>query len=326
MAMNVGAPRRPGRRAVTGAVIVLSVVAVASACGSPGPREAGRENSFAVAVSRGPGGAAAQQNWPAAVPDAGLAKGLVLPLEEYMVTYPEEVTLDNVSHRMTAECMARYGFHYVPTPAGKNPPPSVDAANMVRRYGIMDPAQAGTYGYHLAHPPGQPPAPSRFTRAEYMVLTGRADAGPAKSGARLNYRGKDIPQGGCLGEAARKSGENVDQTLVERLNKDSLDMSQTQPRVRAAIGAWSACMKKNGYTIANPLVAGDRIGGDTPSGPEIAQAVADVSCKATTGLVRVWYQADAALQRKEIQQHQPALTKVRQQLQAALRNAAKATG
>jgi hypothetical protein len=40
----------------------------------------------------------------------------------------------------------------------------------------------------------------------------------------------------------------------------------------------------------------------------------------------VWYRADAALQREEIEQNQPALAKVKQQLQAALRNAAKATG
>lgn len=323
--MKAGA-RRPVPRAMTGAVVVLSVIAVASACGSSGPREAGRKNSPAVAVSRGPGSATPQENWPVAVPDTGLAKGLVLPLEEYMMHYPDEVTLDNVSHRMTAECMARYGFHYVPAPAGNNPPPSVDAANMVRRYGIMDSAQAGRYGYHLAHDTGQQPVPLKVTAAEYTVLTGRAAAGRAESAAKLNYRGKDVPQGGCLGEAARKSGENVDQTLVERLNKDSLDRSQTEPRVRAAIGAWSACMKKNGYTIADPLVAGDRIGGDSPSGSEIDQAVADVSCKATTGLVQVWYQADAALQRKEIEQNRLALSKVKQQLRTALRNAAKATG
>ncbi|MEE4546883.1 hypothetical protein V2S66_33575 [Streptomyces sp. V4-01] len=325
MARKVRAPHRPDPRSLAGAVIVLAVIAAASACGSPGPRGAGPKNP-PLAASHGPGGAAAPSSRPAAVPDSNLAKGLVLPLEPYMMTYPEEVTLDQLSHRMTTECMARYGFHYVPTPAGSHPPPSVDAANMVRRYGIMDLTQAGTSGYHLAYDTGQPPAPLRMTVAEYTVLTGRAGAEGAEPTAKPNYKGREIPQGGCLGEAARKSGENVDQTLVERLNKDSLDRSQTEPRVRAAIGAWSACMKKNGYTIANPLVAGDHIGGETASGPEIDQAVADVSCKAKTGLVQVWYQADAALQRNEIEQNQLALAKVKQQLQAALQNAAKTTG
>jgi hypothetical protein len=310
---------------MAGAVMVLAVVAAASACGSPGPRGVGQKNPPA-AVSHGPGTAAARRNWPVAVPDSGLAKGLVLPLEQYMMTYPEEVALGEVSHRMTTECMARYGFHYVPTPAGDNPSPSIDAANMVRRYGIMDLAPARKNGYHLAYAAGQRPAPSKVTAAEYLVLTGRAGAEEAQSTAKPNYHGREIPAGGCLGEAARKSGDNVDQTLVERLNKDSLDRSQTEPQVRAAIGAWSACMKKAGYTIANPLVAGDHIGGDSPSGPEIDQAVADVSCKAKTGIVQVWYRADAALQREEIEQNQPALAKVKQQLQAALRNAAKATG
>ncbi|MEU6851534.1 hypothetical protein ABZ901_16605 [Actinacidiphila alni] len=325
MAMKVRAPQWPDPRSMAGTVIVLAVITAATACGSPGPRGAGQK-SPAPAVSHGPGGAATHRNWPAAVPDTGLAKGLVLPLEPYMMNYPQEVTLDNVSHRMTTDCMARYGFHYVPAPAGDYPPPSVDAANMVRRYGIMDPAQASKYGYHLAHDAGQPPAPPMVTAAEYMVLTGKAGADHAEPSAKLKYHGSEIPQGGCLGEATRKSGEDVDQTLVERLNKDSLDRSRTEPQVRAAIDAWSACMKKKGYTIANPLVAGDRIGGDSPSGPEIDQAVADVSCKAKTRLVQVWYQADAALQRKEIEQNHLALAKVKQQLQAALRNAAKANG
>lgn len=325
MVMRVRAPRLAGPRSMAGAMIALAVFAAASACGSPDPRGAGQNNP-PTAVSHGPGGAAAHNERPAAVPDTGLTKGLVLPLESYMMNYPEEVTLDNVSHRMTTDCMARYGFRYVPTPAGNQPPPSFDAANMVRRYGIMDAAQASKYGYHLANDTEQRPAPLKMTAAEYTVLTGRAGAQNAESTAKLNYQGREIPRGGCVGEAARKSGAGIDQTLVERLNKDSLDRSQTEPQVRSAIGAWSACMKKSGYTIANPLVAGDRIGGDTASGPEIDQAVADVSCKAKTGIVPVWYRADAALQREEIEQNQLALTKVKQQLQAALRNAKKVTG
>src|SRR4051812_39990965 len=80
MAMKMRAPHGPGPRSMAGAVMVLAVVAAASACGSHAPRGVGQKNPPA-AVSHGPGTAAARRNWPVAVPDSGLAKGLVLPLE-----------------------------------------------------------------------------------------------------------------------------------------------------------------------------------------------------------------------------------------------------
>ncbi|MFJ2870857.1 hypothetical protein [Streptomyces sp. NPDC087298] len=72
-------------------------------------------------------------------------------------------------------------------------------------------------------------------------------------------------------------------------------------------------MKEKGLTYGSPLEsAADRAftGAGTASDKERAVAVADVNCKARTGLVARWMSAEAAIQRDLIQKNRAVLGKL----------------
>jgi hypothetical protein len=275
-----------------------------------------------------------KSTWPQATPTAGLAKGLSLPLEAYMETYQDTVALDDAERHLETRCMAGYGFHVTFPPAGPNPPPNADDSNMPRRYGITDRAAAEKYGYGLPdvlqHQQGT--RMPQLTREQVEVLTGRtgiratpADPAPAKAPA--TYRGKAIHQGGCAGWADDQLGtRSMDFSLVSRLDAESLAQSQRTEAVQSAITAWSTCMSGKGYTVDDPYHA-DEITPhteDSPSKAEIAVAVADIDCKKSTDLVRIWFTEDAKIQKQQITDHQSELDALRTRRTKAVGTAQKA--
>ncbi|MFE6287970.1 hypothetical protein [Streptomyces sp. NPDC057877] len=313
------------------AIALLAVCAgLITSCAAPGGdrAESARPDPVADAAS-----AVDRGNWPKADSD-GLAKGLELPLEAYMQSYEESVTLDNAQRRLESECMAEYGLKVTFPPAGMNPPPNDNDANMERRYGITDRAAAEKYGY------GLPEALQRqqrtelpaLTQPQVEVLSGRTSLNPADTRAapaRDSYNGKEIPEDGCAGRADDTLGtRSLDLTLVSELDGQSLVRSQATPKVRAALADWSACMKDKGYTVDVPYNAIDLAprAGDTPSKEEIAVAVADIDCKESTGLVKIWFTADAKIQREQIAEHRDQLNVVRKEHTNALSAAKSALG
>lgn len=264
---------------------------------------------------------------PDPVPKTGLTKGMVLPLEAYMENYSERRAISNAEGKLEIACMARYGFSWAPPSAG-SPPPGYDDANMARRYGLSDPDMAAKYGYKL---PDETPPPSQqpMSDAEIIVLTGSLRPSPHTVPTPPPYHGKAVPPGGCAEESIRKiepaPRRSADLTLPSRLDAESLDRSKATPVVQAALKAWSACMASKGYTVATPFDAMDlqsSPSGRSAGGQGISVAVADVSCKEKTGLIKTWFTAESSIQQQQIEQNQLALQAVREQLDASVKAAA----
>ncbi|MBQ1092283.1 hypothetical protein [Streptomyces sp. B93] len=313
------------------AIALLAVCAgLVTSCAAPGgaPDRGTRAEPVAEA-----GSAVDRSKWPKADPN-GLAKGLELPLERYMQTYEETVTLDDAERRLQSECMAEYGLEVAFPPAGMNPPPNDNDANMERRYGITDRAAAEKYGYGLPEDlqRQQRTELPALTQPQVEVLSGRTSLNPADTGAapaRASFNGKKIHKDGCAGWADDTLGtRNLDFTLVSELDGQSLVKSRETPEVRAVLADWSACMKDKGHTVDVPYNAIDLAprAGDTPSAEEIAVAVADIDCKESTNLVRTWFTEDARIQREQIAEHREELTALRRGHTGALTAAEAALG
>jgi len=267
-----------------------------------------------------------RSKWPKATPERGLAKGLTLPLEQYMQSYEQRVVIDQAVRNLQTECMAGFGFDFRPPPAGTTPPPNANDANMERRYGITDRVVAEQYGYGLPENGPQTGASTpELTEAAGMVLSGAVRTGKRESPAPRSFKGKEIPEGGCTGWAKRKVGaDGLDFSLVSRLNYESLAQSQETPEVQRAIGAWSRCMKSKGYEVAIPFEAID-LTNDTGVGSDkaVTIAVADIDCKKSVDLVSIWFRVDAGIQSKQIEKHQLALEETRKKNEAAIKAAEK---
>ncbi|MEV7186132.1 hypothetical protein [Kitasatospora sp. NPDC093102] len=237
--------------------------------------------------------------------ETGLMKGKVLPLQAFMVGYPSRLVVQQSKVRVQRECMKSLGFEFAPPQPGSYPPPNFDGANMARRYGVSVPAEAEKFGYHLANDIGEPPLFEPGPAAG-VALKGRGPNGEKPADPR-------IPEGGCLGESDRKVG-NLDETLVNQLNGDSFERSQSDPAVLQALAAWSSCMKGKGYTAASPLTVNEQLknrGSRTVSPEEIATAVADVDCKQESDLTRTWFEVETRIQNDLIGGNQLALTEAR---------------
>lgn len=278
-----------------------------------------------------------KENWPEKIPTSGLTKDLILPLEAYMASYEDQVTVEQAANDLQQSCMKDYGIDLTLPLAGANPPPSDNDANIERRYGITDRAEAEKYGYEL------PPALQEHTTqtmrdlsgVEVEVLTGHtmpeppktpeevkagepvAAPGQATKPARAEYNGKKLKTGGCIGWSKDLLGvKETDPTFVAELAGDSLVQSMKDDKVIKAIAAWSSCMDGKGHTgLADPYKAMDQgvTSDGEPSQESIALAVDDVDCKTQTDLVKVWFGVESAIQDKQIADNESQLTGIKEQ-------------
>lgn len=278
-----------------------------------------------------------KENWPQKIPTSGLTKGLTLPLEAYMASYEDQVTVEQAANDLQQSCMKDYGIDLTLPRAGANPPPSDNDANIERRYGITERAAAEKYGYEL------PPALQEHTKqtmrdlsdVEVEVLTGHTKPEQPKSPkevragepisapgqgtkpARAEYDGKKLKTGGCIGWSKEQLGvKDADPTFVAQLAGDSLVQSMKDDKVIKAIAAWSSCMDGKGHAgLADPYKAMDQgvTNDGKPSQESIALAVDDIDCKQQTDLVKIWFDAESAIQDKQIADNKPQLTGVKDQ-------------
>ncbi|GAA2306938.1 hypothetical protein GCM10010234_58150 [Streptomyces hawaiiensis] len=275
-----------------------------------------------------------KENWPEKIPTSGLTKGLTLPLEAYMASYEDQVTVEQAADDLQQSCMKDYGIDLTLPKAGANPPPSDNDANIERRYGITDRGEAEKYGYEL------PPALQEHTTqpmrdlsgAEVEVLTGHTKPEPphaVEAGgpvaapnrgtkpARAEYNGKKLKTGGCVGWSAEQLGvKQDDPTFVAQLAGDSLVQSMKDDKVVKATAAWSSCMDGKGHTgLADPYKAMDQGVTDDgkPTKESIALAVDDIDCKKQTDLVKIWFGVETAIQNKQIADSKSRLTGIQEQ-------------
>lgn len=273
-----------------------------------------------------PGGAAAMARL--AVADGPAEAGLTLPLDAYALTAAEDQLLARAAEAQVRECAVALGLDAAavdPLPFGTAAESASAAAGRHdRRYAVADPEVAAQHGYH---PPPTGDVRGEFyaahTDAELEVLAGvTAEGAPA---AR-----DDVPDGGCLGVAARaiavasEASLRAGQELVAAVQSDAWHAALADPRVIDAFAAWSACMARAGYAYAAPMDANDDPRwwtSDTAGPDEVAAAVADIACKESTGLVPVWSAVEAGHQARFIAAHQGELDAYRalldQQVSAA---------
>jgi hypothetical protein len=278
-----------------------------------------------------------KENWPEKIPTSGLTKGLTLPLEAYMASYEDQVTVEQAANHLQQSCMKDYGIDLTLPLAGANPPPSDNDANIERRYGITDRAEAEKYGYEL------PPALQEHTEqtmrdlsgVEVEVLTGhtKPELPHAPEGvragepvavpnqgtkpARTEYNGKKLKTGGCIGWSREQLGvKETNPTFVAELAGDSLVQSMKDDKVIKANAAWSSCMDGKGHAgLADPYKAMEQgvTSDGKPSLESIALAVDDIDCKKQTDLVNIWFGVETAIQDKQIADNKSRLTGIKEQ-------------
>ncbi|WP_181787110.1 hypothetical protein [Streptomyces phytophilus] len=261
--------------------------------------------------------------WPQADVDSGLAKDLKLPVEAYLQTYPEQVTIQQANNTLQRDCMGRFGFDFAPPAPGSHPPGEYNSANMKRRYGITDLGEARQHGYQPPEPVEEwTPYEPEGEVANYVFDLTVSEGQSAPTGQ--DYQGMDIPEGGCRGESDRIIGEFGDE-LASKINVDTFQRLKQDPRAIQVNQEWAACMQTRGYSFTSPLEAIDQAfsaPADGAAQDEISQAVADVECKKSTDLVNVYFSVETEMQEEEIGRQRPALDEQKEKNDQVVQNAA----
>ncbi|MDX3239395.1 hypothetical protein PV392_27645 [Streptomyces sp. ME03-5709C] len=308
----------------TAAIAVMLMALSLGACSSSGSGSGSAKDLTPVDRS----------NWPTETPASGLVKGLELPLETYMSSYADQVTVDTALRTLQTRCMAEYKLTIdLPRP-GANPPPYSNAISIERRYGITDRAQAEKYGYGL---------PKELTRSlesveeglsgiEVEVLTGRKkpEFAPPKGAkhsdghfgrvpepARAEHNGKKLHEGGCAGWAKRRLKVNEeDAGFVSGLASTSLSESRPLQPVEKALKSWAACMKDKGRKAADPYRAMEQgyADGDGTTKNAIELALDDIDCKEQARLIEVWFKEESAVQKRLIEENKDQLAAIKKRM------------
>ena len=316
---------RAGNRS-HGTLISFAAVAIAMAAGCSGnPPTSAHAPSGLLVVSP-----------PAvsATPALDTVRGLTLPIQAYKPVAAQQNVITDAEEKLVAHCMSQFGFTWTYSPSNVSDYNEVD-----REYGVADLATAQKYGYHL--PPadgggasagshsgqatGAPLSPS-----EVLVLSG-STTGADSATSPGSYQGRQIPRGGCSGQARRQVTvvDEIDPTsLVDSIGLGMWKKAQSDARVVAGFRAWSACMRQAGYDYPTPLAAvGDRRWArPAVSQAEIQTAVADVRCKQRTKLIGIWFSVESGYEKEAIQQNIQQLTQIRNRWAAAARKAAQILG
>ncbi|WP_251063508.1 hypothetical protein [Streptomyces sp. ISL-24] len=232
-----------------------------------------------------------------------------LPIAEYSYTDAEYEVIRSAEQVLARDCMKGFGLTYRP------PESSAPVAAQDRRYGITDLDGARRYGYRMPPLPAAPKA--KLTKDQITVLYGkRSLENGADDGAKLEYRGKEVPDNGCLGKAIldfRKPYEYREgSAAASRIAGDSYEASLSAPKVQAAFKEWSTCMKQKGYDYPSPVdaIQSPSFLKGKVSAKERETAAADVACKRSTGLLETWFETESAIQKDMIKKDVTLLRKL----------------
>jgi hypothetical protein len=302
---------------VAGGLVVAVLLAACSASGPHPAAKRGNGQNGVVTGGRGflfVGGPSGSR--PAitvgAIPPAGSGLGVVLPLNAYeQVVSQEQDSFDAATGLLTQQCMTARGFSYqvAAAPSGSSLAALQDFETA--DLGVTSLTQAETYGY--ASPGRVPGAPlgALFGVLLPNVIKSLKSHSTAWIAALLGI----TPGGrvtaktpeGCLQEVINALPGGAS-NFVTNLALDSVQWTQTDPRVRQAERAWSACMAAHGYKYANPLAPTQAKWPSAPTRYEVATAVTDVTCKQRVNLTNTWLAVEAAYQQALIGQNLAALS------------------
>ncbi|NKZ00868.1 hypothetical protein [Nocardiopsis alborubida] len=222
------------------------------------------------------------------------ARTLSLPFDEHTLSPFEMRTLRYAEDLLVRECMRENGMDWQVVPAPEEE--GIDSAHR-RRYGVIETGVAELYGYQA------PPASEHEERVERV----REER---QSLPVTEYRAAhgDESRTGCLRQAQQEMSAEVpatDDSLLNSYISTGFDTSLRDPAVVDAFAAWSACMADRGFAYSTPTEASQdpRWQDNVASAEETAVASADVACKETASVVRVWHGAEAAAQNDLIEEH-----------------------
>ncbi|MFE5211266.1 hypothetical protein [Streptomyces sp. NPDC056600] len=256
-----------------------------------------------------------------------------MPIDRYRLDNGELAELRAAEQLLVNECLADLGADY------RSPHTDVTEPSPEAPYGVTVEAWARDHGYRL--PPGLAASPGPDAEQQQpddtalTLITGgtayEEDGSPmpyADVPKTTEYKGRPVPEGGCLGEARRTLAErddNRDLTPVTRdIYAEAYRDSQKDPKVVAVFAAWSACMKEKGFSYRSPLEPPNdkSFPRDPPADDaEKRTAVADVACKERTGLVAVWHKAESAAERALMARHTSELEAAGKDRETRLANA-----
>jgi hypothetical protein len=288
----------------------LAVLLAASAAGCAAGTDPGRPPAL---------GAVPAQSDPAAFPP--------LPIAAYLAPSSTDSIMSRAYVIATNSCLGRFGFPPRPIPPYTPGDPRMEDADTWIRYGFTDPARAALRGFHRLDadqptaPTPQDSYPGGDDPAYSLVMTGTTTTGDAAaatspstaSTAPVVVHGIAVPPGGCRREVqdamARKSLKMYDQIAIDIQHTDFL-RSKADPRVRAVLVDWSACMKAKGYAYPDPIAAAadERWNlSQPPTQPEKEVATAAAQCSVQGKVANTWYAVEVAYEKQDIDKNKEVL-------------------
>ncbi|MEV3873595.1 hypothetical protein [Streptomyces sp. NPDC049906] len=273
----------------TRAVLALAVASLLTGCSTSGSQEA-------------------RETPPAVLPNPEEYRGapIPMPLDAHQFDLEDERRLEQAIHTVSRTCMESFGLDW-PRPRRDPGPSTIES----RRYGVTDERFIKKFGY-------SPPAPANMTWEEI----GRSHSKSRERTARIpettrriytgektgKHDGRQIPEGGCRGEAYRKMGMDKPEipyaSEINHLRLTAWKQARQSPTVRKAADKWRVCMQDAGYdyrtpeeVIASPHWAGTErkpswVEMTKPSTEEVDTAVADVRCKKSSLFAESWRAAE----------------------------------
>ncbi|GAA0584810.1 hypothetical protein GCM10010172_82250 [Paractinoplanes ferrugineus] len=244
---------------------------------------------------------------------------IVLPLDPYIQTTEQRISMTAAATIIGRDCMKRFGLSWPAAPTGGSDNRPLNA----RRYWIIEPATAKSLGYHapVSKPTAGDDRPADF-KADKTAMNVWAGLG------ERTFGGQPVPEGGCAGEAMRqitKGAPKADPKIAETLTMQTYKRMMADSRVTRVFGEWSKCMKEQGFDYPDPGAASEdlRWQSGATSDREIGTAVADVTCKTRTNTAGTMLAVEAAYQRRALDEHADELDAIKTLLQTEFVNAGK---
>ena len=268
------------------------------------------------------------------IPPTGSSLPVAMPLEAYQaISTQQQEALADASNQLVQRCMAARGFE----DTSSTSPPLSSVATLAQveaaGAGLTSIPQARTFGF--ARPKGAGSTPSGPQIIGFVSAAGFGQslkAGRAYAEALFGFGpGTGTGPGGhlgCLQQASKQVygalfGEPVPDP-VPQIAEQAASYTQTDPRIRAVIRAWSKCMARHFYHYASPSQLEGHHWKTPPNKAEIATAVADVTCKTQTNLLNTWLAVEAAYQQALIGQNLATLSQLQGNFAPLLRRATAA--
>ncbi|MBP0448739.1 hypothetical protein J5Y04_04170 [Kitasatospora sp. RG8] len=277
--------------------LAASAVLLAAACSSSKDGGSATEKIPAPAI-------------PAVLTEPADGAEVALPLDGYGISSGDSLLFVQAREQATRTCMQAKGFDYTPAAAGQKPPPApIDS----ERLGILSLTAAKQTGYHRPPPAaGGGSVPTAEGRPNESPEYGKALNGDMRPGGPTNGTTADR---GCHAAMDRQLADakipEAKSDLVGDLRAQAHGLTGEDTRVRAALDAWSSCMKGLGYQYQTPVDASAAAWPDPVGQKERDTATADMGCKTQAKLLATWYAVEEGYQKALIARNESGLQAVK---------------